>query len=295
MNSTPKKIIVPSPQEDDSYVPSSHKYTYFLDFKETKGPDLLLEKPLEPEEIEKLSAAVDKIIKVFNTQLPKPLTKPKDIEFIQKIWPIFSKSEYRTDICDYILQQENFRVTRIRKDNRHSDKKFLKSINPDLLSRLLELYYERYTPKYILFVIRPHMGPADVMRFISIMDGKGIELIEDLYPMNLDAVYPQEIDDLIVQQAEDPNFRCISLLDRSIMISEQTGIKVKDSYVRNVLAKHNYSHRQTQSVYPKIDNTGHKNTRLHVIKTLIELIKSGKEMVSVDETQLNRSLTKSHA
>ena len=90
MNSTPKKIIVPSPQEDDSYVPSSHKYTYFLDFKETKGPDLLLEKPLEPEEIEKLSAAVDKIIKVFNTQLPKPLTKPKDIEFIQKIWPIFS-------------------------------------------------------------------------------------------------------------------------------------------------------------------------------------------------------------
>lgn len=295
INSTPKKIVVPSPQDDDSYAPTNHKYVYFLDFKEPKGPDSLLEKPLEPEEIQKLCVGVDEILKIFNNQLPKPTTKPKELEFVQKIWPMFSKSEYRVDILDYILYQDSLIVPRTRPNNRLSDKKFIKSLSLNLISRLTQLFYDHYSPKYIAYLLRSHIEVRDVMRFMTIMDYKGIEAIEDIYPVNIDAVHAPEVDNMIIEQAEDPNFRCVSLQDRAIILSEKFGVKVKGSYVRNVLAKHNYSHRQTQPVYPKIDNTGHKNTRLHVIKTLIELLKSGKEMVSVDETQLNRSLTKSHA
>ena len=295
ISSTPKKIIVPSSQEDNSFIPSSHRYQYFLDFKEPKGPDAQLEKPLEPEEIEELSKGVDEVVKKFNTQLPKPKTQPKDLEFMQKIWPIFANSEYKIDILDYILSQDSQIVKKTRADFRNSDRKFLKGISLELLSRLCELYYEHYSPKYIAYTLRSHMETKEVIRFLNIMDGKGIETLEDLYPVNSEVVQPPEVDNVIIEQAEDPNFRCISIQDRAIIVSEKFGRKVKCSYIRSVLGKHNYSHRQTQPVYPKIDNTGHKNTRLHVMKTLIDLLNSGKEMVSVDETQLNRSLTKSHA
>lgn len=294
-NSTPKKIIVPSPLEDNSYIPSTHRYQYFLDYKEAKGPDALLEKPLDQSEIEVLSTHIDKFMQNFNTQLPKPKSKPKDLEYMQKIWPIFSKSEYRTDILDYILEQSKIVIRKSRAENLQSDRKFIKTMRLEVLFKLAQLFYEHYSPKFIAHVMRGHMDPGDVLRFLNIMEGKGIEIIEDLYPVSSAMEYPAEVSNMIVEQAEDPNFRCVSIHDRAITLSEKLGKKVKRSYIRSVLAKHNYSHRQTQAVYPKIDNIGHKNCRLHVIKTLIELLRSGKEMVSVDETQLNRSLTKSHA
>ena len=74
-NSTPKKIEVPSSHDDSSHIPSNHKYEFFLDFKEPKGPDAQLEKPLDSSEIELISMKLDEIVQHFNKGLPLPKTK----------------------------------------------------------------------------------------------------------------------------------------------------------------------------------------------------------------------------
>ena len=47
-------------------------------------------------------------------------------------------------------------------------------------------------------------------------------------------------------------------------------------------------------VVPEADNIPHKNARVHVVKRLIDYLREGREMISIDEVQINRGQSSSY-
>jgi len=91
--------------------------------------------------------------------------------------------------------------------------------------------------------------------------------------------------------SEDPRNTALSGRERKLLLNHHFGIRVRTDQVRQALKELGYSLKRVRNHVPEADRVSHRNARCRVAQQLILLQRAGKEMVSVDECQVNRGET----
>lgn len=91
--------------------------------------------------------------------------------------------------------------------------------------------------------------------------------------------------------SEDPRNTVLSGRERKLLLCNHFGVRIRTDHVRQALKELGYSIKRVRNHVPEADRVSHKNARCRVAKQLILLQKAGKELISLDEAQVNRGET----
>ena len=72
-------------------------------------------------------------------------------------------------------------------------------------------------------------------------------------------------------------------LNRAFPEAKATNLEVQD-----VMKKHGYARKVAKNEWNNADIVSHKNARIKVVQQMIKYFLDGRELISVDETQVNR-------
>lgn len=272
--STPVKILVPTQEEDGSNLPPRHIYTNWIDYTTSHLRGIQMpEEPMDPREIAYLSERVEILMENFKNNPPllenvKVDEKSKD--FMEQIWPMVSKSDYKNEIMDFVLKKSETDQRLTRSEIIENEKEFILSLDPRLVHRVLYLNYLRYNIFAIYRKLKSSAPKNVLARIVNIFSRKGPEFFEDIFPLNPKPQIPVQIEKLVIEQAEDPKYRTCSLHDRAILIKQATKQEVSAEVIRKIFLKNGYTRKLTKPVVPEANNVPHKNCRVKVVKQLID-------------------------
>ena len=129
---------------------------------------------------------------------------------------------------------------------------------------------------------------VDIQNFIKLYKMHGNLLLTQV-KLKEDARFKQEHIDYLLNMARDRLNVGLSIEERAIRLNRAyPDARAKNLEVQDVLKKHGYARKVAKNEWNIADIISHKNARLKVVCQMIKYFLDGRELISIDETQVNR-------
>ncbi|CAG9321969.1 unnamed protein product [Blepharisma stoltei] len=279
-----KNFRVSLPEEDGFFLPPNYIYTHHMDFLyKTDSP----EDPLSPSEISEYCKYADDLMTSFLDNAPDyhltlnvlnyPLSRTVTIgDMINAIKISPYNIEFKSFLADYEYSTIN-KLTKRPKD----EELIMETINYLKRGLSIKETYQKMRDRVSLERVR------EIHRNYK-LDGK--KYINRVLKKKISKLRPEHIS-FLKEISEDPRNTVLTGRERKLLLCHHFGIKIRTDEVRRALKDMGYSMKRVRGHVPEADRISHKNARCRVVQQLILLQREGKQLISIDECQVNRGET----
>lgn len=275
-------------ETDNTQLPPRHQYMYYLDFNANQSETI--EDPLPPEEVEEYSKYADELFKDFASKAPDYILNVNVLRHslsdgvtIGEMLSAIKTSPYQEEFKIYLEKIQFDSINQI-KIKEKEEKLILESVSHFKRGLSIKDTYEE---------MRNRVSYEKVKGIYKQYKLNGDNFLNKIKKKLSPALKPEHMA-FLKEISEDPRNTVLSGRERKLLLSAHFGVKIKTDSVRQALKELGYSLKRIRSHVPEADRVSHRNARCRVAQQLIMLQRAGKEMISVDEAQVNRGETASY-
>ncbi|CAG9332220.1 unnamed protein product [Blepharisma stoltei] len=286
--SKPKKY---EPSEAENFsLPSRHHYQSIIDFTAKKSSEHI-EDPLTTQEIEEGTKLAREIVDKFALSGPEYELSKEELSQLMKskvtlghALKTINESSFREEFIKFLGKYQTTNI---------NDRQTKRGSNSSIISKncrikIIKQYLKDKKSRDICKNLYGRISVRLIDEFIEFYNLNGEKAITMDFKPKKSHRLTEEQCKFLCDLTEDPNNIGLSLKERKHILCNHFGIKAKTDDIREVLKENGYSMKRLRSVVPEADNIPHKNARCRVAQQLIYFLHSGKELISVDETQVTR-------
>lgn len=286
--SKPKKYEAVA--EENFQLPARHIYSSVVDFTAKKFQEHI-EDPLTLREIEEGCIYAREVVAEFAKNGPEYELNPDDLKTeikpgmsIGYMLDTLTKSKYREEFIKFLGKYQTKNINE-RSTKRYSNKD---CITTNYRKKIINMHCKNMTPRDICKNTYGRYPIRYIEEFIELYQIHGIEaLTMEFKPRPNHKLNDDQIK-FLCELTEDPKNIGLSLKERKHILCNHFHIKVKTDDIREALKQEGYSMKRIRNVVPEADNIPHKNARCRVAQQLVYFLRAGRELISVDETQITR-------
>lgn len=280
--------------EDETSLPRSHNYTYFIDYRESTRSEDQLEDELTKEELDGYNKWVVNIYDRLSGNIPEKgiCEKVGKVDpLVQDIANALMKSPYKYEFFDYMFKRQATPFKLLKEEKVKREPKTLrKTYTIDQMKQIVDLYVrKKLKPSDIAKTVDFVVDKSQIVNFIRSFEQYGMNVKpkkKEKVKKDFDPLVSKYVIDLV----SNPNYNTLSVKDIGTMIFKRTGNSYSFKTISDILKANGYSKKQARPVIIAADCVAHKNARIKVVHKLLEFWSVGMEMVSLDETQVNKGL-----
>ncbi|CAG9324611.1 unnamed protein product [Blepharisma stoltei] len=280
-----RQIRISTSEEDKTSYPEGYPYEYILDF--IAGESDTVENPLPVSEAEEFAIKADELLTEFSSKAPEYdlndslLNYKLDKEVtIGQMLDAIKISPYQYEFQTYLEQNQWNTINTIK----------IKPKEEDLIIETIDHLKRGLSLKETTNEMKGRVSYEKVKDIFKNYKIYGEKYVRKVKRKLTPALKPEHLQ-FLKEISEDPRNTVLSGRERKLLLCNHFGIRIGTDHVRQALKEMGYSIKRIRTFVPEADRVSHKNARCRVAQQLILLQQSGKELVSIDECQVNRGET----
>ena len=266
----------------------SHDYVFFVDFvQKGRVANTTVEERISDEEYRIYSPMIDTIIHNYQENQPDEPLAGDDQVYLEA----FLKSPYQQDVYEYFsgtaYMEATIKPSKPKGANKLSfrDKQVLGQFSRRDREFILQSCDEGLSAEQIAHQLKLRYKAESISGLMALHKrfGKKLKLLkaEKKGPR-----VTAEVEALVVKIGEDPDLAQMTLAEMDNIVERKAGVRLGASAISHILKDNGFSKKKPTFAVPESDCVPHKNARIKVVKTLIGYLLADRDIVSIDETQV---------
>ncbi|CAG9335348.1 unnamed protein product [Blepharisma stoltei] len=280
-----KQIKINFSEEDNTQLPPRHNYLFHIDFNRAQSETI--EDPLPPDEVEEYSRYADELFRDFASKAPDYDLNENVLSHnlsdgvtIREMLQAIKTSPYKDDFRTYLEKIQFNSINQIK----------LKEKEETIIIEAVESFKRGLSIKDAYQEMKGRASSEKLKSIYKLWKLNGDSYLSKIKKKTMPALKPEHMA-FLKEISEDPRNTVLSGRERKLLLCNHFGTKIKTDSVRQALKELGYSLKRIRLHVPEADRISHRNSRCRVVQQLVMLQRAGKEMVSVDEAQVNRGET----
>ena len=287
--SRPSLVRVLTPEEDHTSLPARHRYENFIDFN-ISASKVTVEEPLDPNDSRRFIKYLQELVEKFSAEgldsyfYPEALKQPvskcsrykKEIT-VEEIVAAISTSAFKDDFIKYIGEcdfNKTLNKSSFKRQKTEGEKKGKNIVDFCEDLGLLKVKLNKRQKERTLQKLKRFQS-----RIEKKVKGDNYFSLRRYKKM----MTPEQIQ-FVLEFSEDPSNAFLPIKERTEIINKHLGVECNQEWIRGILKDNAFLKKKMSYSNHLSDCVAHKNARCQVAKELILMYRTGKEMISIDET-----------